>query len=106
MCRFMLRLPRRTLDSSSDPLIGPAATDMRAHMLDDFASRGMRVSLKEVGGAHDLTRLTIAALRHTLRYPRPLHGMAGIGHNPSIVVTMWPATSPTWVRHEKAREPS
>jgi hypothetical protein len=40
ICRFTLRLPRRALDSSNHPLIGPAAADMRAHVLDDFASGG------------------------------------------------------------------
>src|SRR5215217_9445991 len=39
MCLVMSRLPRRALDRARDPLIGAAAADIGAHVLDDLGAR-------------------------------------------------------------------
>src|SRR5437016_7657739 len=77
-CWFMSRLPRRALDRAHDALIGPAAADVRAHVLDDLRARRLRILLEQIGRAHDLSGLAVAALRHLLGEPRLLHRMAGV----------------------------
>src|SRR5688572_11794665 len=42
MCWFMSRLPRRALDGAHDALIGAAAADVGAHVLDDLGARRLR----------------------------------------------------------------
>src|SRR5262249_47682679 len=69
VCLVMSRLPRGALDGAHDALIGAAATDVRAHVLDDLGARGFRFLLQQIGGAHDLAGLAIAALRHALGEP-------------------------------------
>src|SRR5438034_5486801 len=76
---FMSRLLRGALDRAHDALICPAAADVGAHMLDDLGARRLRILLEQVGGAHDLARLAIAALRHAFGEPGFLHRMTGVG---------------------------
>src|SRR5262245_34806252 len=75
----MSRLPRRALDRAHDALIGAAATDIRAHVLDDLVARGLGVLLQEIGRTHDLAGLAVAALRHSLGEPGFLHRMTAAG---------------------------
>src|SRR5947199_8708530 len=79
MCWFMSRLPRRALDRAHDALISPAAADVGAHVLDDLGARRRWIVLEQVGRAHDLSGLAVAALRHALGNPGLLQRMAGIG---------------------------
>src|SRR5262247_1606953 len=76
---FMSRLPRRALDRAHDALIGAAATDIRAHVLDDLVARGLGLLLQEIGRAHDLAGLAVAALRHALGKPGFLNRMTAVG---------------------------
>src|SRR5262249_3273899 len=76
---FMSRLPRGALDGAHDALIGAATADVGAHMLDDLRARRLRIAREQVGGAHDLAGLAVAALRHALGQPRLLHRMRGVG---------------------------
>src|SRR5215211_315489 len=67
-----LDLPHGALDRAHDPLVGAAAADIRAQMLDDLIPRRIGDTVQQIGGAHDLPGLTIAALRHVLGQPRLL----------------------------------
>src|SRR5438132_3333746 len=68
----MSGLLRRALDRAHDARIRSATADVRAHVLLDLLARRMRIGGKERGRAHDLARLTVAALRHAFREPRAL----------------------------------
>src|SRR6478609_4023073 len=76
---FMSRLPRGALDRAHDALIGPAAADVGVHVLDNLVAGRLRLLAEQVGCAHDLAGLAVAALRHLLREPCLLQRMAGIG---------------------------
>src|SRR5215207_7440603 len=78
VCLFMSRLPRRALDRANDPLVGAAAADVGAHVLDDLGAGGLRFLLEQIGRAHDLAGLAVSALRHVLGEPGLLHRMARI----------------------------
>src|SRR5215468_4637231 len=69
ICRVMSGLPGSALDGAHDPLVRAAAADVGAHMIDDLRARRMRLTLQQVGRAHDLSGLAIAALRHVLGEP-------------------------------------
>src|SRR6185437_12581684 len=62
-------LLRRALDRADDARIGAAATEIGTHMLDDLGAAGVRIALQEIGGAHDLAGLAVAALRYALGEP-------------------------------------
>src|SRR5262249_61481235 len=72
-------LPRGALDRAHDALIGSAAADIGAHMLDDLVARWLWLLLEQVGGGHDLAGLAVAALRHAFGEPGLLQGMARVG---------------------------
>src|SRR5687767_12020444 len=57
MFLFMSRLPRRALDRAHDALVGAAAADVRAHVLDDLGARRLRLLLEQICRAHDLAGL-------------------------------------------------
>src|SRR4051794_16653561 len=76
---FMSRLLRGALDRAHDALVGAAAADVRAHVLDDLGARRLGLLLEQIGRAHDLAGLAVAALRHPLGEPGLLHRMAGVG---------------------------
>src|SRR5438874_3507421 len=63
---------RGAMDGGADPLVGAAATDI-GHRRVDVGVRGMRILREQRRGGHDLPRLTVAALRHVLFDPGPLH---------------------------------
>src|SRR5712692_3795083 len=65
----MLRSLRREMDGGADALIGPAAADVR-HGRIDVRVGGMRILREQSRGRHDLTRLTVPALRDVFRDPR------------------------------------
>src|SRR5262249_45955406 len=98
--------PHSALDRAHDALIGPAAADIRAHVLDNLLAGGLGILLEQVRRTHDLAGLAIAALRHSLGQPSLLHRMGGIRHSPSIVVMDLPPISETCVWHAYARLPS
>src|SRR5438270_6066894 len=77
-CVIALALPRRALNGADDALIGPAAADVGAHMFDDFFAGRRRLLSEQVGRAHDLAGLAIAALRHALGEPGLLQRMRRI----------------------------
>src|SRR3954447_3211842 len=70
---FMSRLLRGALDRAHDALISPAAADVGAHVLDDLGARRLRILLEQIGRAHDLAGLAIAALRYSVGKPGFLH---------------------------------
>src|SRR5262245_51854907 len=76
--RVMSGLPGSALDSAHDPLVGAAAADVGAHVLDDLLARRLGGALQQVSRAHDLSRLAVAALRHVLGEPRLLQPVRGI----------------------------
>src|SRR5262245_62422822 len=71
-------LLRRALDRSHDAVVVPAAADVGLHVILDFVPARARILLQQRGGAHDLPRLAVAALRHLLGKPCFLQRMAGI----------------------------
>src|SRR5258707_9237147 len=73
---FMSRLPRRALNRAHDALVGAATADIGTHVLDDLVPCRFRILLEQVGGAHDLAGLAIAALRHAFGEPGLLERMA------------------------------
>src|SRR5882757_1199779 len=79
---FMSRLQRRALNSAYNALIGPTATDVGAHVRDDLGAGRLWLLAKQVGRAHDLTGLTVAALRYPLGQPSFLERMAGVRRQP------------------------
>ena len=98
---------RGAFDGADDAGIGAAAADIGAHMFDDLGAVGLRIMRQQVGGAHDLAGLAVAALRHPFGEPGLLHRMGGIR---STAPRWWsppcPRPADTWVWHEKARLPS
>src|SRR4029077_8525818 len=62
-------LPRGALDCAHDALIGSAAADVRAHVLDDLIARRLGAVFAQVSRAHDLPGLAVATLRHLLGEP-------------------------------------
>src|SRR5689334_1887210 len=71
-------LLRCALDRAHDALVGPTAADVGAHMLHDLLARWLWIVLEQIGRAHDLPALAVAALRHPLGEPSLLNRMAGI----------------------------
>src|SRR5580704_2588874 len=82
MMLFMSRLPRGALDCAHNALVRAAAADVGAHVLDDLIPRWPGLLLEQVGRAHDLAGLAVAALRHALGKPGFLHGVARIWRQP------------------------
>src|SRR5215475_15273606 len=78
MWAFMSHLPSGALNRTHNALIGATAADIGAHVFDDLLARRLRIVLEQVGRAHDLAGLAIAALRHALGEPGFLYGMARI----------------------------
>src|SRR5262249_16768037 len=72
-------LLRDALDGADDARIGAAATDIGRHVLDDLRARRFRIVRQQVGGAHDLARLAVAALRHLLGEPGLLYRVRRVG---------------------------
>src|SRR3989442_11737508 len=68
-------LLRRAMDGGADPLIGAAAADVRHRGVDIGVARAAVLG-EQCRGSHDLPRLAVAALRHVLRDPGPLHPVA------------------------------
>src|SRR3989442_4927247 len=75
------RLLRRAMDGGADPLIGAAAADVRHRGVDIGVARGAVLGEQRRGG-HDLPGLAVAALRHVLRDPGPLHPVAAARRQP------------------------
>src|SRR5258706_1523207 len=73
-----LALLRCALDCAQNPRICPTSTDVRTHIVDDVVTRGLWIFCEQCCSAHDLPRLTVAALRHLFLEPRLLHRMTGI----------------------------
>src|SRR5947207_10616025 len=67
-----LALPRGALDGAHDPRVSPATADVGAHVVPDLRARRARIRREQRGGAHQLARLAVAALRHALGEPGAL----------------------------------
>src|SRR5580700_2595460 len=78
MFRHGLALLRCAFDRTNNAQIGAAAADMGTHMLDNLVARGMRLLPEQVDRTHDLARLAVATLRHTLGEPSLLYRMRRI----------------------------
>ena len=80
-------------------------------MLPDMASSisssvGFGFSRSKDGGAHNLARLAVAALRNFDFNPGFLQWMGGVGRNPSIVVIFLPSARETGATQERTASPS
>ena len=67
------------MDGASYALICTAAADIAGHGFVDILVRGLWILAEKNGGAHDLPRLTVAALRDVDFDPGTLYGMRIIG---------------------------
>src|SRR2546426_754088 len=75
------RLLRRAVDGGADALVGAAAADVR-HRGVDIGVAGAAVLGEQRYRGHDLAGLAVAALRHVLGDPGPLHGVAPAWRQP------------------------
>src|SRR5215468_3819947 len=78
MWAFMSHLPSGALNRTHNALISATAADIGAHVFNDLLARRLRIVLEQVGRAHNLAGLAVAALRHALGQPGLLHRMTGI----------------------------
>src|SRR5262245_54575398 len=78
MWEVMSCLLRGTVHRAANPIVGAATADVARHGLIDVLVRRILLRGDERRGAHDLSGLTIAALRHALGDPRPLDGVRGV----------------------------
>src|SRR5262249_47821188 len=65
---------RRALDRAPDPLVGTAAADVAVHGGIDLGVGGVRRFCQQRRRRHDLSRLTVTALRNLLGGPSLLYG--------------------------------
>src|SRR5262245_58733937 len=77
-----LALPSGALDGANNARIGAAATNVAVHVSDDLLARRLFVLRQQFRRLHDLTGLTVAALRHLLDDPRLLQRVAGTRRQP------------------------
>src|SRR5437879_791954 len=75
------RLLRRAMDGGADALVGAAAADVRHRGVDIGVARAAVLGEQRYRG-HDLAGLAVAALRHVLGDPGPLHGVAPARRQP------------------------
>src|SRR5712692_5267953 len=75
----MSHLLRGAMDRTPDPHVGAAAAEIAAHGLVDLRVGRLLCFQQEAGGRHDLSRLTVAALRDVLGHPRFLQRMRAVG---------------------------
>src|SRR5471032_67760 len=59
----------RRVDGGADAVVGAAAADVAAHGVLDVGVAGIFIRVQQGGGAHQLARLAVAALRHVVRDP-------------------------------------
>src|SRR6185312_5815648 len=72
----MSHLLRRAVDRAADAIVGAAAADVAGHRAIDVLVGRLRVGGEERRGRHDLSRLTVAALRDVLLHPSLLQAAA------------------------------
>src|SRR5207302_11229967 len=65
------------LDRFTNALISAAAADIALHRRINVGIGRLRIFFEQRGGAHDLSALTVAALRDVRLPPRLLQGMRG-----------------------------
>jgi hypothetical protein len=70
------------VDGFSDAIVRPAAADIARHGAIDVGVRGRAVGREQRGGRHDLTGLTVTALRHGLLDPRGLKRVRAVRRQP------------------------
>src|SRR5437879_6605469 len=75
------RLLRRAMDRGADALVGAAAADVRHRGVDVGVARAAVLGEQRCRG-HELAVLAVAALRHVLGDPGPLHGVAPARRQP------------------------
>src|SRR5215472_2004484 len=71
----------RPVDRHADPGIGPATADIGDGRI-DIGIAGVGLLLEQRDRGHDLARLAVAALRHVMFDPGPLHRMGAVGREP------------------------
>ncbi len=100
---FIMR--RGAMDRAPDADISAAAADIGEIGVDVGVAR-LRMLLEERRRRHDLPGLAVAALRHVLGEPGlPAPDACCRRDRPSMVVTVLPPTSPTWMPHERTASP-
>src|SRR5262245_5107759 len=99
-------LPRCALDRAHDALIGSAAADVRAQVLDDLLARRFGFCLSRSASLMIFPDLQEPHFRHCSGGPGLRRRCDESADKPSIVVTDLPAISDIWVWHENARLPS
>src|SRR5687767_12002621 len=67
------------VDRRADAWIGAAAAEVALHRGGNVGVARLRVGREQGGGAHDLARLAVAALRHIQLPPGGLHLLARLG---------------------------
>jgi hypothetical protein len=75
-------MSRCPVDGPPDPYMGPAPAQDTSHRLVDLIVIGLRISLQERGGGHDLPGLAIPTLRNVLFDPRTLDRVISAGRQP------------------------
>jgi hypothetical protein len=70
------------MDRLADARIGAAPTEVPGHGGIDVRVARSRLGCEQRGRRHDLSRLTVAALRNVELDPGALHGVAAIGGQP------------------------
>ena len=91
--RDMSHLLRGGADRGEDSLIGAATADVAGHPGDDLIVARVGGLVEQGRRRHDLPGLAVAALRHVVRAPCPLHGV--VASRPSMVVTSFPSATDT-----------
>src|SRR5437763_1289983 len=71
-------LPTSNLDRLTNALICSTPADIARHGVFDIAVSRFRFLLQQSGRLHDLTALTVAALRNLDLLPGPLHRMSAV----------------------------
>src|SRR5471032_1806305 len=71
----------------ADAVVGAAAADIAAHGVLDVGVAGIFIRVQQRGGAHQLARLAVAALRHVVRDPGFLSGCVLSFDSDSMVAT-------------------
>jgi hypothetical protein len=95
------------MDRLPDTVIGGAATDITRHRAVDIIIGRFRRRLQKRHGGHDLSGLTVPALRHVDRNPGFVDGLGLLAFDPStvdigvmqlrrVVPSMWTVQAPHW----------
>ena len=68
----------RAVDGAADARISTTAAEVTGHSDVDVRVGGGRIAGEQCGSGHDLSRLTVAALRDIQLHPGSLHGVGTV----------------------------